>query len=132
MAGPVVAPLSEAVEDGRRTLARRPAHGAAAKHVDVEVFDGLAAIRPRVDDEAVAMVEVLGAGDLAGGAQQGPEQGGILRQGVGVGRDVAFRNDEHVDGGLRTDVGKGQRVGRLVEALDGNGSADDLAEKAVG
>ena len=114
------------------TLARRPAHGATAQHVDVEVVDGLAAVRPRVDDEAVAVAEVLGAGDLAGGAQQGPEQGGVLGQGVGVGRDVAFGDDEHVDGGLGTDIGKGQRVGRLMEALDGNGSVDDFAEKAVG
>ena len=95
------------------------------------MFDGLAAVGAGVDDEAVAAFEVLGAGDLGGGGEQFAEQGGVLGQGVGMGGDVALRDDEDVHGRLGVDVGEGEGVGIVVQARDGNCSGDDLAEEAV-
>ena len=59
-------------------LTRGPAHVAAAEDVDVEVFDGLAAVGAGVDDEAVAVPEALGLGDLTGGGEEGAEKAGVL------------------------------------------------------
>ena len=105
---------------------------AAAEDVDVEMVDGLAAVRAGVDDETVPVVEVLLASNVTGRGEQVAEQGGVLGQGFGVRRDVALGDDEHVDGGLRMNVGEGQGVGRFVEARDRDGAANDLAEQAVG
>lgn len=113
------------------SLARGPAQAAAAEHVNVEVFDGLAAVRAGVDDEPVATFEVLGAGDLAGGGEQIAEQGGVFGQGVGVGGDVTFGNDEHVHGRLGVDVGEGDGMGILMQARDRDFPGDNFAEETV-
>ncbi len=103
----------------------------ATEYMDVEMFDSLAAVGAGVDDEAVAAFEVLGAGDFPGCGEKLAEQHGIFGQSVGVGGDVALRDDEHVHGRLGVDVGEGERVGIVVQARDGNFTGDDLAEQAV-
>ncbi len=103
----------------------------AAEHMDVEVFDGLAAVGAGVDDEAVAAFEVLGACDLAGSGEKLAEQRGIFGQSVGVGGDVALWDDEDVHRRLGVDVGEGEGVGIVVQARDGDFTGDDLAEQAV-
>lgn len=96
------------------------------------MLDGLAAVGAGVDYEAIAAFEMLCAGDFAGGGEQFAEQGGVFGQGLGMGGDVAFGDDEHVHGGLRVEVGEGEGVGVLVQALDGDLAGDDFAEEAVG
>jgi len=50
--------------NSQTTLARRPAHGSSAEQMQVEVIDGLAAVRAGVDDDAIAAVEPGGACDF--------------------------------------------------------------------
>lgn len=71
-------------DDNSAALAWRPAHSATAENVNMEVVDRLAAIRACVDDEAVAAVEVVRAGNHSRLRQERAEQGGVLRQGVRV------------------------------------------------
>jgi hypothetical protein len=104
---------------------------AAAEEVEVEVIDGLSAVGAGVDDEAVAVGEMLVAGDLGGGGEEVAEEGRVGGGGVGGRGDVLFGNDEDVGGGLRVDVGEGEGEVVFVEAGDGDGGGGDLAEEAV-
>jgi hypothetical protein len=58
-------------------LSRRPGHGAPAEQVDVEMVDGLAAIRASIDDDAVALAEALLLCYARGHTQQVAEQAGL-------------------------------------------------------
>jgi len=53
-----------------KNLSWRPGHGASAQQVDVQMFDGLAAIRAGVDHQTVAIGQMLFFGDLTGCQQQ--------------------------------------------------------------
>ena len=112
-------------------LARRPAHGAAAKDVDVEMVYGLPAVRAGVYDEAIAPVEMVSAGDLACFGQKRAQQSGVGRKRVGVRGDVALRNDQDVCGGLGVDVREGEDLPRFMEAFGRDGARNDFAEKTV-
>jgi len=96
----------------------------------VEVVDGLAAIGAGVDDQAVAVGEVLGAGDFAGGVEELAEDAGVVLGGVGVRGEVVLGDDEDVRGGLGVDVREGEGVLVFVEAGDGDFAGDDFAEEA--
>ncbi len=98
----------------------------------MEVVDGLATVVASVDDEAVAAVEMVGAGEIGGFGEEGAEEDGVVRDGVGEGSDVASGDEEEVGGGLGVDVGEGEEIGGFVDALRGDGSGDDFAEEAVG
>ena len=106
-------------------------HGASAEEVEVEVFDGLAAVGAGVDDEAVALGEVLLAGDFGGGLQELAEERGVGGFAVGHGGDVVFGDDEDVSGGLGVDVREGEGLVVFVEAGYGDGAGGDFAEEAV-
>lgn len=58
-------------------LPRRPAHGASAKHMQMQMIDGLAAIPSGVDHHATAVGRVLFA-DLGGTMQQVTQYRGII------------------------------------------------------
>jgi len=96
----------------------------------MEVVDGLSAVGAGVEDDAVAVGEVLLAGDLGGGGEEVAEEGGVGWNSVGERGDVALGDDEDVDGGLGVDVGEGEGEVVLVEAGDGDGGGGDLAEEA--
>jgi hypothetical protein len=113
-------------------LAGRPGHVACAEEVEVEVLDGLAAVGAGVDDDAVAVGEVLLAGDFGGGGEELAEERGVGGGGVGERGDVLFGDDEDVDGGLGVDVREGEDVVVLIEASDGDGAGGNLAEEAGG
>ena len=98
----------------------------------MEVVDGLTTVRVGVHDEAVAVIEVVLTGDLAGGREQIAEQGGVLGQSVGVRTDVTPGDDQHMDGCLGVNIGEGEGIGGLVEPFGGDGAGDDFAEQAVG
>ena len=102
----------------------------SAEEVDVEVVDGLAAVGAGVEHQAVAVGEVLGAGDFAGGVEELAEAGGIVLCGVGVRGEVVFGDDEDVCGRLGVDVWEGEGVLVLVEAGNGDFAGDDFAEEA--
>ena len=103
---------------------------AAAEEVDVEVVDGLAAVGAGVDDEAVAVGEVLPAGDFAGCVEEVAEGGFVVLRGVGVGGQVVFGDDEDVGGGLGIDVREGEGLLVFVDAGGGDFAGDDFAEEA--
>ncbi len=111
-------------------LAGGPVHGAATEEVDVEVFDGLAAVGAGVDDEAVAFGEVLLAGDLGGDEDQVAEHGGVVGDGVGERGEVVAGDDEDVGGGLGVDVGEGVGGFVLVDGGGGDFTVGDFAEEA--
>ena len=96
----------------------------------MEVVDGLAAVGAGVDDQAVTVGEVLGAGDFAGGVEELAEDGGIVLCGVGMRGEVVLGDDEDVRGGLGVDVREGEGVLVFVEAGDGDFAGDDFAEEA--
>ena len=113
-----------------RWLTRGPVHGSAAEEMDVEVVDGLAAVGAGVDDEAVAVGEILPAGDFCGGLEEVAEHGGVVMGGVGEGGEVVFGDDEDVRGGLGVDVREGEGAVVFVEAGGGDFSGGDFAEEA--
>jgi hypothetical protein len=105
-------------------------HGAAAEQVEVEVVDGLAAVGAGVEDEAVAVVEAVGAGELAGGKQEMAEEFVVRCSSAREGSDVLFGDKEDVRWGLRMDVREGEDGVVFVETLGGDDAGDDLAEEA--
>ncbi len=108
-------------------LAGRPVHGASAEDVEVKVVDGLTAVAASVDDDAVAVGEML-AGDGRGGVEEFAEQG---CGSVGGGGKVLAGDGEEVSGGFGVDVGEDDGVLVLVDGLDGDGAVGDFAEDAV-
>ena len=113
-------------------LARGPGHGASAEQVQVQVGDGLAAVRAGVDNEAVAVAQVLGGRDLSCRGDELAEHGRVLREGLFGGGEVLFWDDQEMLRGLWVDVGKGEDEVILVDAIDGDGSGGNLTEDAVG
>jgi len=103
----------------------------AAQQVNVEMVDSLAAVRAGVDDQAVAVGEVLGAGDFHGCGEEMAEHGGVLRRGMGVGGEVLLGDEQDMDRRLRIDVREGEDVVILIEALGGDGTGCDFAEEAI-
>ena len=81
-------------------------HGASAEQVQVEVVDGLAAIGSDVDDNAVAVAEVLSARQLIGDAVEVADEGLFVFAGPDLSErgDVLPGNDERMYGSLGIDV----------------------------
>jgi hypothetical protein len=104
---------------------------ASAEQVNVQVIYGLAAVLPGVDDETIAVVQLLLSRNLASQVQQVAEHRSVLRQSMCVRRDVLLRNDQYMHRSLRVDIRERERVLVLTQALGGNGTGDDLAEEAV-
>jgi hypothetical protein len=95
------------------------------------MVDRLAAVGAGVDDDAIAVAELFGAGDLRGDPVQVAEEASLALIGVGHGIDVLARDDEDVDGRLGMQVGEG--VGQVVGINGGGGNASfgDLAKDAA-
>ena len=93
--------------------------------------DGLAAVRAGVDDEAVAVTQLLCDGNLSRGCDQTAEHGGVLLEGFFGRGQVLFWNNEKVLRRLWVDVGKGEDNVIFVDAVDGDGAGGNLAEEAV-
>ncbi len=101
---------------------------ASAQQVKMQVVDCLAAVRTGVGDDAEALGQFAFA--QAGGDFQDVSEkfcGGL----GGVG-EVLPGDDEQVRGSLRVDVGEDEGEVVLVDGLDGDRVAGDLAEETVG
>ena len=116
---------------GRRALAWRPVHRTTAKQMDVEMVDGLTAVRAGVDDQAVAVGEVFGAGDFAGYLQEMAEDGFILWGRVGVAGDVIAGDDEDVRWRFGIDVVESEGSVVFVDLGGRDFSRSDFAEEAA-
>lgn len=112
--------------------ARRPGELAPAEQMDVEVRDGLAAVRAVVDDDAVsAFREAEVGGDLRGGEQQVAEDGLIRRFRLSDTGDGFDGHDQDVDGSLRGNVTEGEAMLVAVNHIGGDLPVADFFENGL-
>ena len=77
--------------------------------MDVEVGDGLAAVRAVVDDHAVSVLrEAELGGDVRGGEEKVAEDGSVIGGRCAHAGDGFVRDDEDVDGCLRGNVAESE------------------------
>lgn len=101
-----------------------------AEEVNVEVINGLAAIVTNVDDGAVAVFEVQIAGKLGGDEQEVPEDGFILRFGVGEGGNFLQGDDQNMRGRLGIDIVESEAAIVLMDDRSGKFTVDDAFENS--
>ena len=101
------------------------------QQVDMQVVNGLAAIRPVVDHQPVAIRQPQLPRYLACCGEQLAEHGRIFRRGMRVRGKVLLGNKQHMHRRLRVDIRKGQHIIILIEVLGGDGAGGDFAEEAV-
>lgn len=97
----------------------------------VEMIDGLAAVFTRVHDDAIALGESLGAGNLSGCPMQMAENRALAFIGILHGDNVLARHNQHMHGRLRMKVGKGIHQIILEDGRRWNLAFNDLAKYAV-
>ncbi len=88
-----------------------------AQNVDVEMIDGLAAVRAGVDHHAVAVSETLVAGNLRRREQQVSEQPRMLFAGVRQRGNMFPGHHKKVHRRLRVDVAERDAAVVLVDGL---------------
>jgi hypothetical protein len=93
--------------------------------------DGLAAIFASVNDHAITLVEILGAGDAGGGPEQVAEQRCVVPAGFDHGDNVLARRDKDVDRRLWVDVRKGVAKLILIDGGGGDAPLNDHAKEAT-
>ena len=94
----------------------------------MEMMHGLAAVVSGVDDDAIALGQLL-PGDGGSSADEVAEDG--LRSMGGSG-EVLTRDDEQVGWGFGVDVGEDDALVILKDVLHGDFAGGDFAEDAVG
>lgn len=114
-----------------RSLPRWPGEVAAAKEMQVEMVNGLAAIISGIYDDAIAFAQTLSTGDLRGYPLQMAEQGTTAFVSINHRRDVPAGNDENMDRRLGMDVGEGVAHLILVNGRGGNGTLDNFAKETA-
>jgi len=113
-----------------RRLAWGPAELSPAYDVDVDVENGLARARARVDDGAeAAFGETFIARHVCACEQQTPEHAFIIIRSIGEHSDVLTRDDEDVCWCLRIDVAERETLFVLVDNLRRNLPSDDAAKE---
>jgi hypothetical protein len=106
-------------------------HLASAKHMQMEMVDGLAAFGTGTDDDAIAFAEALLARNFGSGAQEVSEQGRIGGFRVGERGEVLLWDDEDVGRRFGIDVVEGEEVVVLFHLLRGDCAGYDFAEETV-
>jgi hypothetical protein len=81
-------------------------HGASAEQVEMEVVDCLAAVVAGVDDDPIASIELMAAGEVGCDRQEVSEKRLVLCHGFGLRGDVFLGDDKQMCGCLRVDVGE--------------------------
>jgi len=104
---------------------------AAAEDVNVEMVDGLAAVRAGVDHKAIAFREAFGTSNFSGSREQVAEERSVTAVAVGERGHVIARNHEEMRGSLCVDIKERDAFVVLVDLLGGDSSSDDLAEEAI-
>src|SRR5579871_5096049 len=103
----------------------------SAKHVDMQVIDGLAAVLSRVDHHAISIRQPLGAGDISSLRQQVSEKLCMVAVGVRKRGDVLAGHYQEMYRRLRLDIRKRVAFVVLINSSRRNGSRNDFAEQAV-
>lgn len=106
-------------------------HGPSSQQMQVQMIDGLPAIRPGVHHDTKSLGEILLRRQFCSGCHELAEESCVCGAGLGQRSDVFARDDQQVHGGLRTNVGERYAGFIFVELLRGNFAADDFAEYAV-
>ena len=89
--------------------------------------DGFAGIASIVDDDAeTGFEDPQFFGDLGGGDEHAAEQFGMGGRGGGDTRNALAGDDEHVNGGLRIRIVKGDKVGGFMHDPRGDFLRGDL------
>ena len=112
-------------------LSGRPVERSPAEQVDVDVIDGLAAVMARVDHQAIAFGQAIGAGNLRGGPEQMAKYGAVTFTDLVHRHEMFARRHQHMHRRLRVDIGEGVALLVLVDGCGGDASFDDLAEEAT-
>ena len=99
--------------------------------MQVKMKDGLPSTAAVVEDHAVAVGDLLLAGDLCGDEQQLPEDALVGGIGIVQRSEVFSRTDQDVRGRVRMAVLEGENFAILVDEFCGLLFASDLAEGAV-
>ncbi len=99
----------------------------------MKVGDSFAAIGAVINDEAVpGFVELALASDPLGGDEEMGEEGMIFRGDGTMAGVMFFWNDKNMNGGLGSEITKGENVIILVEDIGGELAVDDAFEDGFG
>ncbi len=102
-----------------------------AQQVQMQVMNGLAAVRAGIDDQSMSVAELMRAGKVRSYGHQMPQQRRMFFRNVGKRGEMLLRDDEQMRRCLRVNVGKGDALGIFVKELGGDNAGDDLAEEAI-
>ena len=103
----------------------------AAEQVEMKVIHRLPPVVPRVDDDAITLIQLLFARNLCRCGQQMTHQRRVFRPRLRGRTDVLFGDDQQMGRSLRTDIGKADAEFVFIYATGWNSTVDDFAEKAV-
>jgi hypothetical protein len=103
----------------------------AAQKMQMEVIYRLSAVIPGVDDDAVASVQLMSAGELGGCGHQMSQQRRVFSQRLGLRGDVLLGDDKQMRRRLWVDIGKADAEVVLIHSTGGNGAGNDLTEETV-
>src|SRR6202043_2468204 len=110
----------------------RPAHGAPAKQVQVEVIDRLSRLRSLVENQAVAVaIDLALVGDAVGDLDHPGEHRRLRGREVVDGWNMFLRNHQDMGRGDRSDVVKGDDLLIAEDFFGRNLPREDLAEEAL-
>lgn len=104
----------------------------SAEQVQVQVVDGLAALFPGVDDYAIAVVQLAGAGDVGSGGHQMAQQRSVFGGGLCLRGNVLFGNDQQMSWGLGIDIGETDATLVFINTIRGDLSLNNFAEQTIG
>jgi hypothetical protein len=111
--------------------ARRPAEGATAQDVTMQVGDGFTGVWAGVDDQPIAsFLEPSLQSNLSGFQQEVAQQRLVRRPGFGQAGDRLLGDDQDVHGGLRADIVKGEDLVIFINDPGRNLAVDDPLKNA--
>lgn len=116
---------------GQFGLPRRPAHGATAQHVNMQMVDSLTAMLAGVDHSTKPLRQPLGGRKFSRDSQQMPQQSGMFACGVRERHKMATWDHKKMRGCLGRNVAKGECLDILVQRLDRQLPGGDPAKKAI-
>lgn len=95
------------------------------------MVDGLAALGPRINDDAVTAVQLLGARNIGGSQTQLPDQQRIGRLGIRNAAQMLLGNQKDVRRSRGVDIAESQVIGRFSDRMRRNPARHNLAKNAA-
>ncbi len=116
---------------GRPVLTRRPVHGPSTQQVQMQMVDCLATIIACIHHRAEAFAKALLLRDLLCNSMQMSQNPLVTGREMRKGRNVFARDQQHMHGSLRSDVGKGERVVIFIKLLRRYLPGGDFAKQTI-